>query len=66
MAWVTDGIEEDEEDTRTYDKMELGVSDETSSHPNNKKLSTIAESSSYVREMVGESLLPETDSSRTR
>lgn len=22
MAWVTDGIEEDDEDTRTYDKME--------------------------------------------
>lgn len=55
MAWVTDGIEEDDEDTRTYDKMEQGQSDETSSNQlHNKRLSTIAESSSCIREMVGD------------
>uniref|UniRef100_A0A1I7XNF3 CCHC-type domain-containing protein n=1 Tax=Heterorhabditis bacteriophora TaxID=37862 RepID=A0A1I7XNF3_HETBA len=52
MAWVTDGIEEDEEDTRLYDKMEQGPSDEISGGSVVvKRLSTIAESSSYIREM---------------
>ncbi|CAI4231279.1 unnamed protein product [Auanema sp. JU1783] len=46
MAWVTDGIEE-EDDTRAYDKLELGNSDETSESARAKRLSTIVESSSF-------------------
>ncbi|CAB3408604.1 unnamed protein product [Caenorhabditis bovis] len=52
MAWVTDGIEEEDEDTRLslYDKMEQGTSDETRSVSDHhvKRLSTIAETSSYI------------------
>ncbi|PAV75446.1 hypothetical protein WR25_26280 [Diploscapter pachys] len=52
MAWVTDGIEEDDEDTRTYDKMEQGESIDTqSASATMKRLSTIAESSSCMKEL---------------
>ncbi|VDL73161.1 unnamed protein product [Nippostrongylus brasiliensis] len=49
MAWVTDGIEDEEEDTRTFDKMEQGL--ESSGSVIVKRLSTIAESSSTPREL---------------
>ncbi|CAD6195994.1 unnamed protein product [Caenorhabditis auriculariae] len=62
MAWVTDGIEEEDEDTRMsqYDKMEQGTSDETRSNSAVKRLSTIAESSSCI---LREILQDETNSS---
>ncbi|KJH53511.1 hypothetical protein DICVIV_00254 [Dictyocaulus viviparus] len=50
MAWVTEGIEEEEEDTRLYEKIELGISNESSSSLLVKRLSTIAESTSLVQE----------------
>uniref|UniRef100_A0A0R3PAM7 DUF4378 domain-containing protein n=1 Tax=Angiostrongylus costaricensis TaxID=334426 RepID=A0A0R3PAM7_ANGCS len=49
MAWVTDGIEDDEEDSRLYQKME-----QPSRSVIVKRLSTIVETSSVAREVVGE------------
>ncbi|EPB71324.1 hypothetical protein ANCCEY_09576 [Ancylostoma ceylanicum] len=51
MAWVTDGIEDEEEENRTYDKMEQGPSGESSGSVVVKRLSTIAETSSNAREI---------------
>ncbi|RCN35342.1 hypothetical protein ANCCAN_18790 [Ancylostoma caninum] len=51
MAWVTDGIEDEEEENRTYDKMEQGPSGESSGSVAVKRLSTIAETSSNAREI---------------
>ncbi|CAJ0915319.1 unnamed protein product, partial [Mesorhabditis belari] len=51
MAWVTDAVEEDDDDpTQSYDRVEQGTASNTSEAF--KRLSTIAESScSIVREM---------------
>ncbi|EYB96886.1 hypothetical protein Y032_0146g2559 [Ancylostoma ceylanicum] len=54
MAWVTDGIEDEEEENRTYDKMEQGPSGESSGSVVVKRLSTIAETSSNAREILQE------------
>ncbi|PIO55353.1 hypothetical protein TELCIR_23261 [Teladorsagia circumcincta] len=48
MAWVTDGIEDEEEETRSSDKMEQGIDSYGSMVV--KRLSIIPEASSYVRE----------------
>ncbi|KAJ1347426.1 hypothetical protein KIN20_002476 [Parelaphostrongylus tenuis] len=54
MAWVTDGIDDDEEDSRLYQKMEQGITNESTGSVIVKRLSTIVETSSVVREQVGE------------
>ncbi|KAK6042740.1 hypothetical protein COOONC_19755 [Cooperia oncophora] len=48
MAWVTDGIEDEEEETRSSDKMEQGIDSYGSMAV--KKLSIIPEASSFVKE----------------
>ncbi|VDM82094.1 unnamed protein product [Strongylus vulgaris] len=57
MAWVTDGIEEEDEDNQGIDRAEQGLGDPSSSSSSSrgatvKRLSTIAESSSNAREIL--------------
>ncbi|KAK6728933.1 hypothetical protein RB195_006164 [Necator americanus] len=51
MAWVAEGIEDEEEENHAYDKMEQGPSCEFSGNVAFKRLSTIAETSSNPREI---------------
>ncbi|VDO82714.1 unnamed protein product [Haemonchus placei] len=51
MAWVTDGIEDEEEETRSSDKMEQGIDSYGTMAV--KKLSVIPEASSFHIETVG-------------
>ncbi|KAK6728932.1 hypothetical protein RB195_006164 [Necator americanus] len=54
MAWVAEGIEDEEEENHAYDKMEQGPSCEFSGNVAFKRLSTIAETSSNPREILQE------------